>query len=186
MSEDLKHFGVKGMKWGVRRYQPYQKGDGPKGKFIDAHKKADASKQARRDRTAAKRVSRGTVLDAKFSKLTDAHKKADAKNEASKQKVRDAKTREQEHAEKVWSDTGNKIKDVLKRQDWKEHLTNGTLLVSTAVISKAIPDLTYNLGLNDKHAASAMQVGSKMVAKALGVGIVASSVGQVIVDNRKR
>lgn len=29
---ELKHYGVKGMKWGIRRYQPYQKGDGQKGK----------------------------------------------------------------------------------------------------------------------------------------------------------
>ena len=48
MSEDLKHHGVKGMKWGVRRFQPYQKGDGPKGKFIDSNKRI-VSKETAKD-----------------------------------------------------------------------------------------------------------------------------------------
>ena len=30
----LTHHGVKGMKWGIRRYQPYSKGDSSKGRFI--------------------------------------------------------------------------------------------------------------------------------------------------------
>ena len=34
VEEFLQHHGVKGMKWGVRRFQPYPKGEGRKGRFI--------------------------------------------------------------------------------------------------------------------------------------------------------
>ena len=56
--EYLAHYGVMGMKWGVRRYQPYQKGDGQKskGKFIGKTKRAKktvAPKKVRGKRTVA-------------------------------------------------------------------------------------------------------------------------------------
>lgn len=38
--ENLKHYGVPGMKWGIRRYQPYPKGKGHKGKFLGKVKRA--------------------------------------------------------------------------------------------------------------------------------------------------
>lgn len=36
----IQHHGVKGMKWGVRRYQPYPKGKGHKGEFLGKTRKA--------------------------------------------------------------------------------------------------------------------------------------------------
>lgn len=50
LDDVIKHHGVKGMKWGIRRYQPYRSGDGQKGigKFLGkearAQRKADRTK----------------------------------------------------------------------------------------------------------------------------------------------
>ena len=44
--EFLKHYGVMGMKWGVRRYQPYPKGSSNAGKFIDVKKQTPSTKKA--------------------------------------------------------------------------------------------------------------------------------------------
>lgn len=45
--ETIEHYGVKGMKWGVRRYQPYPKGQRNAGKFLDASKQTGSINQNR-------------------------------------------------------------------------------------------------------------------------------------------
>ena len=45
VEETIEHHGVKGMKWGVRRYQPYPKGQRNAGKFIDASKNKGGTSQ---------------------------------------------------------------------------------------------------------------------------------------------
>lgn len=45
MNDEIKHYGVKGMKWGIRRYQPYPKGSRNAGKFLDSAKQTGGSSQ---------------------------------------------------------------------------------------------------------------------------------------------
>lgn len=45
LEDILKHYGVKGMKWGIRRYQPYPKGQGRKGKFLGKKNRKTTSRQ---------------------------------------------------------------------------------------------------------------------------------------------
>lgn len=68
----LAHYGIMGMKWGIRRYQPYPKGEGRKGKFLGEVKKAVTS--------GANKV--GTVVK------TEARKKADQRKAAAEERAR--------------------------------------------------------------------------------------------------
>ena len=47
----LEHHGIKGMKWGVRRYQPYPKGQENKGVFKGSNRLTDREKVFTREHT---------------------------------------------------------------------------------------------------------------------------------------
>lgn len=51
--EFIQHYGVKGMKWGVRRYQPYPKGENHKGKFLGRDQKGNSSSKEHREYSKA-------------------------------------------------------------------------------------------------------------------------------------
>lgn len=81
----LEHHGIKGQKWGVRRYQDYAKGEKSKGVFI-GDKKTPSKRQQRKAEKLKKK---------KFAEVQKARAKAEAEKKAEKEKKdRDEKTRE--------------------------------------------------------------------------------------------
>lgn len=66
--KDLYHYGVLGMKWGVRRYQPYAKGEKHKGKFLGKKRsKTDISTLS--DAELRQRLNR-LQMEKQYSQLT--------------------------------------------------------------------------------------------------------------------
>lgn len=81
----LEHHGVKGMHWGIRRYQDYPSGEKHKGSFIG--EKREPSKRQQRKAEKLKKK--------KFAEIQKARAKAEAEKKAAKEKAKkDEKIRE--------------------------------------------------------------------------------------------
>ena len=76
-TDSLQHHGVLGMKWGIRRYQPYSKGEGKKGTFLGKKKKYTRKKEdptkGMSDAELRNRINR-LQMEKQYKQLTDKEK----------------------------------------------------------------------------------------------------------------
>ena len=157
--ELLLHYGVKGMKWGVRRAR--NSVGSVTRKFKDAHDKADASKNARRTASQERQNN---------SKIGQAHLKANAKKDARREKqnanLAEHKRLEKERADKTvakvkasksYKEAQKNKKSEAKRKDTSDKVKDGinTKLSKSKLASAAVETALY------------MSVGA-LAAKSLG------------------
>ena len=129
---ELKHYGVKGMHWGIRRYQPYTSNprkDGKGGKFIGNKPKAKIVKDKKGSigLTAALGVTAAAVGVTAMKKAAEKRRtKNAAKKRAEqaimdKQKAKDGvkymKQKLPENAQKDIANAGKKLRDAEKEMD---------------------------------------------------------------------
>ena len=130
MSEEIKHHGVKGMKWGVRRFQPYAKGSSNAGKFLDVGKKKDSESSQNGNKTNRSVVretisSKGREISmARAMKEMDSLTSSDAKKVASRAQL-ETRMKKLSSTNNVGTDADKKayrLRDQLTDNDLKQEV----------------------------------------------------------------
>lgn len=68
----IKHYGVLGMKWGIRRYQPYPKGKGHKGRFLGLKSRSQKRAAKKVEKERSKPPTKKSVKDMSDDELKEA------------------------------------------------------------------------------------------------------------------
>lgn len=130
----LQHYGVKGMKWGIRRYQPYPKGEGHKG----AYNPAQATRSLARNVKATQSGSSANVSnmsDKELKTLTDRLRKENDLQRLTRTTTKGMKNRAARKDRRKLYRNREKLSDaeldaVLKRYNMEQNYQNQAALAT--------------------------------------------------------
>jgi len=122
---ELKHYGVKGMHWGIRRYQPYTSNprkDGKGGKFVGNKPKAKLVKDKKGSLGLAVGAAAAGVVGLHLAKAAirnkiDQHNTKKGMQKAFKKERSRKEAEEAEQRKKDWEE----YKKSVKNRDWKDY-----------------------------------------------------------------
>lgn len=156
--EELYHFGVKGMKWGVRRYQNYNGSYTREGlrRFNETAKRYDAVNQLHKQFKQKRRLGLASDYDVALAKRTKKKYKNILKSEY-KQLRRDKKA---DQGKALYAE-GRRITD-----DYKKVLTGYTIASGSTYVSVKLRTMGYEKA---SMAAGLVAVGASAVSSIYGV-----------------